>query len=604
MLKSFCSATFAYRTLFSCKFYTQFARMLSTRNAAVRLDDSDKISLSFHYKVNENERLFTFNRNKDESLNVLFDRMRQNIIQKLTRRKKIKRKEAEDLTPSDAAEFSLPISLVHENVVVDETLPHSSAWRDGSILKVGENEYDVIVNAPVVKSLKLPKCLLAGFDIYPIVVVDFCDEDECKYFWYKRRSQLEKKMAKASNNESSDSSVGHGGWILAAEGFSYKPDNGDIGRQVKLKCVPFRGDVEGVEVVLESKGVIEAGPGICPFEERHAFTKDVTESNSFRFVSYNILADLYADSDHSRTVLFPYCPPNYLDFNYRKHLLIKELLGYNGDIICLQEVDKKFYTKTLSKVMKMNAVEGVFHEKGEESGEGLACFYRKSKFELITSSSVTLCECVDKDPQFEKLKQQLKQNETFYERFMKRKTIMQYALLRSTENQNKAVLVGNTHLYFHPDSDHIRLIQSSVCINFLEHLLQLYSLKHRDLTISPLLCGDFNSCPEFGVYKLMITGFVDDDSEDWSSNTEEALKDVQVSHSLSLSSACGTPEYTNYTPTFSGCLDYIFYDNVNLKVEEVIPFPSHEQVTQLTAIPNALFPSDHLALVTKLKWNC
>ena len=47
----------------------------------------------------------------------------------------------------------------------------------------------------------------------------------------------------------------------------------------------------------------------------------------FRVVSYNILADLYADSEVSRTQLFPYCPPYALSIDYRKQLILKELLG-------------------------------------------------------------------------------------------------------------------------------------------------------------------------------------------------------------------------------------------------------------------------------------
>ena len=47
----------------------------------------------------------------------------------------------------------------------------------------------------------------------------------------------------------------------------------------------------------------------------------------FRVLSYNILADLYADSEVSRTQLFPYCPPYALSIDYRKQLIVKELLG-------------------------------------------------------------------------------------------------------------------------------------------------------------------------------------------------------------------------------------------------------------------------------------
>lgn len=47
----------------------------------------------------------------------------------------------------------------------------------------------------------------------------------------------------------------------------------------------------------------------------------------FRVVSYNILADLYCDSDHTRNELFPYCPAYALHIDYRKLLIVKELLG-------------------------------------------------------------------------------------------------------------------------------------------------------------------------------------------------------------------------------------------------------------------------------------
>lgn len=59
-----------------------------------------------------------------------------------------------------------------------------------------------------------------------------------------------------------------------------------------------------------------------------------------RVVSYNILADVYAQTELSKNVLYPYCAPYALQLDYRQNLIKKELAGYNADIICLQEVDK------------------------------------------------------------------------------------------------------------------------------------------------------------------------------------------------------------------------------------------------------------------------
>ncbi len=85
---------------------------------------------------------------------------------------------------------------------------------------------------------------------------------------------------------------------------------------------------------------MEAGPGVCTFDNRHAYTVKEAEWPAVRVVSYNILADVYAQTELSKTVLYPYCAPYALQLDYRQNLIKKELAGYNADIICLQEVDK------------------------------------------------------------------------------------------------------------------------------------------------------------------------------------------------------------------------------------------------------------------------
>lgn len=70
------------------------------------------------------------------------------------------------------------------------------------------------------------------------------------------------------------------------------------------------------------------------------YTVKEAEWPSVRVVTYNILADVYAQTELSKTVLYPYCAPYALQLDYRQNLIKKELAGYNADIICLQEVDK------------------------------------------------------------------------------------------------------------------------------------------------------------------------------------------------------------------------------------------------------------------------
>lgn len=83
---------------------------------------------------------------------------------------------------------------------------------------------------------------------------------------------------------------------------------------------------------------------------------------------------------------------------------------------------------------------------------------------------------------------------------------------------------------------------------------------------------------------------------------EEMLTDVELEQSMKLGSACGTPKYTNFTAGFAECLDYIYYDKNNLEVSQVVPFPSYEELTENVALPSVVFPSDHIALISDLKW--
>lgn len=120
----------------------------------------------------------------------------------------------------------------------------------------------------------------------------------------------------------------------------YTPSNQDIGRRLKLICTPRDGARRGPSRELLSPGAVEAGPGACTFDSRHMYTAKGTEWPTVRVVSYNILADVYAQTELSQKVLYPYCAPYALQLDYRQNLIKKELTGYNADLICLQEVDK------------------------------------------------------------------------------------------------------------------------------------------------------------------------------------------------------------------------------------------------------------------------
>lgn len=55
-------------------------------------------------------------------------------------------------------------------------------------------------------------------------------------------------------------------------------------------------------------------------------------------------------------------------------------LGYNADIICLQEVDKKVFEYDLKPMLGKSGFLGMLKVKTGEVAEGVATFFRQSKF--------------------------------------------------------------------------------------------------------------------------------------------------------------------------------------------------------------------------------
>ena len=171
-------------------------------------------------------------------------------------------------------------------------------------------------------------------------------------------------------------------------------------------CTHEKGPLAGIKSEPFYKATVEAGPVLPAIEERHKFTEKPlsNDSNRFRVLTYNILADCYA-----MTGMYPYCPPNALALDYRKQLLNREILGYNSDIICLQEVEAKHYGLELGSFFKHHGFDGRYHRKGA-TFEGIATFYRREKFEKVEMSCVNLGNILTTMPQLAEIYDKIKDN--------------------------------------------------------------------------------------------------------------------------------------------------------------------------------------------------
>lgn len=151
---------------------------------------------------------------------------------------------------------------------------------------------------------------------------------------------------------------------VVSTSYVYWATDEDSRHFIILECTPLNSaGEEGQGVIVISTDVI-SNIQIIPMAERHLFTPShLTEPDQFRVVSYNILANVYATSERAQQMLYPYCDARALDQDYRQCLIARELLGYNADIISLQEVGAKSFSQFLSPALHHWGYEGCFHTK-------------------------------------------------------------------------------------------------------------------------------------------------------------------------------------------------------------------------------------------------
>ncbi|XP_012284829.1 2',5'-phosphodiesterase 12 [Orussus abietinus] len=563
---------------------------------------NDTFDVSFRY-VNPDlnvDRQFNFTRKSTETISNFLKRINANVGKIISNKQARKLKKKAKAASAGIEVVSLPVEeqevkalFLQNDEPINEELSCETILQntENLTLVVGNMIYSIKLNAPWISDLALPSSMLAGFPVYPSKLECMhMNKEKSIFIWSKSNVIHQEKHSGKIVKE----------WQDVGKGFVYLPTTSDIGYKLKLSCLPINEKYSGPVIEAESPSVVEAGPGHCPFETRHAFTATKLSGKSFRIVSYNILADTYADSDYSRESLFPYCPPYALAIDYRKQLILKELLGYNSDIICLQEVDAKVYSMDLLPFLSTYKYDGVYNKKGCQVSEGLATLFNAERFENLYFEFTLISENVHVDV-FNDVWSKIK-NDKFKERFLERNTTVQVTVLQSKENPSEIIVIGNTHLYFHPDADHIRLLQAFYALIYTRSVAESIKKKYPSKNVSIILCGDFNSSPQDGIYHLMTQNHIPENHKDWCANPEEAVQSVSLSHDLELASACGTPQYTNYTVEFADCLDYIFYQTNSLKVAQIVPMPSIEELQLHSALPSVVFPSDHISICADLKW--
>jgi CCR4-NOT transcription complex subunit 6 len=386
-------------------------------------------------------------------------------------------------------------------------------------------------------------------------------------------------------------------WVEVSRERNYTPIADDVGAVLKFECNTYDaaspymdiGKTFGVMThrvmpspVPPRRAMI---PLIPPVEKLKAAGKSIVAKAKFTLLSYNVLADLYASAEQ-----FPNCPTYALAWTYRRVNLLKELLAYDADIMCLQEVQSNHYQDFLLPELTKAGYTSVFKKKTAEvytrsayAIDGCATFFKRSKFALVKKYEV----------EFNKAAMSLadvfppEQKKTALNRLMKDNValIAVLELLEPTSSsaasmptgggdggksnsgtptaasatpgggdtaatstgnggssRRQLICVANTHIHSNPELNEVKIWQVHTLLKGLEKIAH-------SADIPMLVAGDFNATPASAAHELLVKGVVNPVHPDLNIDPLGILRPPsKLQHSLPLSSAYAAISLAPPTP--------------------------------------------------------
>ncbi|KAG5069539.1 hypothetical protein JHK85_001916 [Glycine max] len=177
---------------------------------------------------------------------------------------------------------------------------------------------------------------------------------------------------------------------------------------------------------------------------------------------------------------------------------------------------------------------------------------------------------------------------------LKRDCVGIMAAFKLKDRSHHIVIVANTYLLAMKDPDwaDVKLAQAKYLLSRIAKFKTLISDRYECIP-EVILAGDFNSTPGDMVYQYLVSG-------NPSSNlTPDCLEESPSPIPLCsvYASTRGEPPFTNYTPGFTGTLDYILFSpSDNIKPISFLELLDSDAADIVGGLPNFSYPSDHLPI--------
>eukprot|EP00891_Asterochloris_glomerata_P003815 jgi/Astpho2/3815/fgenesh1_pm.00062_%23_7_t len=413
------------------------------------------------------------------------------------------------------------------------------------------------------------------------------------------------------SNTSNSSNAGEA-WSEICTSRCFTPGADDVGASLRLEVVVIDTALHGKEVsrgVCQATGRVHPTPA-PPARQMIPIPAPNTGTSKFTALTYNLLADLYTSAD-----AFPASTPLHLHWQYRKQNLLRELLAYKADVLCLQEVQSNHIHDFLAPELdKLYTGTGV-------AMDGCATFFRKDRFALVKKYEVEFNKAAlslsDAIPEVQKkaaLTRLLKDN------------VALIAVLEAldpghpdtrTGGRRQLICVANTHIHANPELNDVKLWQVHTLLKGLEKIAA-------SADIPMLVAGDFNSVPGSAAHQLLVKQTVDERHPELANDPLNINRpSSKLQHQLPLGSAYAAvldsqdggplqqkqrrqmdvkhrePKFTNMSQSFTGTLDYVLYTTDSLVPSATLELPDQSDIRTL---PNESWSSDHIALMAEFSY--
>ena len=323
-------------------------------------------------------------------------------------------------------------------------------------------------------------------------------------------------------------------------------------------------------------------------------------------------------------------------------MILDELKERDADILALQEVDIENYNEFFAPNLAHHEYKGVFQAKGRARTmsekeaklvDGSATFYKSSKYLLLQKHVINYSHEAINRPD-------MKGEHDVYNRVMPRDHIALVLFLENRLTGSRLVVV-NTHLTWEAWFSDVKIIQVAILMEQLGKKAEEYarwpptkdkdkemyrfanedsveaepdavavvkpdpvpSMSYESGTQIPILiCGDFNSTHDSGVYDLLTQGSLSNSHSELGTQKYGDFTRNGMNHPFSLQSSyskIGELPFTNWTPDFRGVIDYIWYSTTTLQVAGLLGQVDPQYMLRVPGLPNYHFPSDHLMLMAE-----